>query len=41
MGMDDFTFEAVVTRHPEHFTPETLAIAKLRLAELHAGQSNK
>lgn len=38
MGMDDFTFEAVVTRHPEHFAPETLAIAKQRLAELQAGR---
>lgn len=33
MGMADFTFEAVVVRHPEVFTPETLVHAQNRLLE--------
>lgn len=34
MGMDDFTFEAVVLRNPDQFQPETIERARQRLAEL-------
>jgi hypothetical protein len=33
MGMDDFTFEAVVLRHRALFQPETIERAKTRIAE--------
>jgi len=34
MGLDDFTFEAVVLRHQAHFAAETVAMARKRLDEL-------
>lgn len=36
MNMQDFAFEAVIIRHPDQFSPETVARAKARLAELSA-----
>lgn len=33
MGMQDFAFEAVITRHPELFSPEALARAKVRIQD--------
>ena len=32
MGLLEFSFEAVVLRHPEHFSPEAIARARERLA---------
>jgi len=32
-GMHDFTFEAVVLRHPSLFAPETVERAKQRISE--------
>jgi len=33
MGLQDFSFEAVVTRFPEHFTAKAIEKAKQRLSE--------
>jgi hypothetical protein len=35
-GMEDFTFEAVVLRHPENFTPLAIENATRRIAEREA-----
>lgn len=32
MGLMEFAFEAVILRHPEHFSKEAIAISKQRLA---------
>jgi hypothetical protein len=37
MGLSEFAFEAVVLRHPEHFTSEAVAISKERLHSGTAG----
>jgi hypothetical protein len=34
MGMEDLAFEAVVTRHPESFSPEAVKASKKRLKTL-------
>jgi predicted acetyltransferase len=34
-GLEDFTFEAVVLRHPETFSAETIRIAEERLKEIN------
>lgn len=33
MGLKDFAFEAVILRHPEHFSAEAVARSRERLAE--------
>lgn len=33
MGLQQFAFEAVIIRHPEVFSPDAVAISKLRLQE--------
>jgi hypothetical protein len=34
MGLDDLTFEAVILKHPDVFSPEVVALSKERLEEL-------
>ncbi len=36
-GMDDFTFESVVLRHQDQFSPEAIEQAKKRIDERQAG----
>jgi hypothetical protein len=33
MGLMDYAFEAVILRHPDHFSPEAIAISKQRMAQ--------
>lgn len=41
LGLEDFSFESVVTRHPEVFSREAVKNSKARLAELEAKLSGK
>jgi hypothetical protein len=34
MGMQDFAFEAVVLRHPSHFSPEAIERSRARLSQI-------
>ena len=36
MGLQEFAFEAVILRHPDLFSPDVVAISKLRLQEWEA-----
>lgn len=36
MGLQEFAFEAVILRHPDVFSPDAVAISKLRLQEWKA-----
>lgn len=37
MGLKEFAFEAVILRHPEHFSPEAVARSRERLSESSDG----
>ena len=37
MGLEEFAFEAVVLRHPEHFSTEALACSRERIGDQDAG----
>ncbi len=39
MGLEDYAFEAVILRHPDAFSAESLAIAKERLSDLEKGKA--
>ena len=34
MGLMDYAFEAVILRHPQHFSAEAIAISKQRMEQL-------
>lgn len=40
MGLEDLTFEQVVLRHREHFSPEAVRVSEERLAKLQAVDAN-
>ena len=37
MGLKEFAFEAVILRHPEHFSPEAVVRSRERLADKNDG----
>lgn len=37
MGLKEFAFEAVILRHPEHFSPEAVTRSRERLAQERDG----